>query len=173
MSIYRAVRRLGIPDSNILLMLADDHACNPRNPYKARVFSNESHLINVYGSSVEVDYRGYEVTVENFLRLLAGACTICCHTSHTVQSTVTLHVSRTYEPARTRVHCCHAGLTPSACQQVGMTRPCRAPSASSLTRAATCWWVGSRPASQDADVKLLLAARGGLHVGAVVAAVRV
>ena len=29
--------RLGIPDSNILLMLADDMACNARNPYPGRV----------------------------------------------------------------------------------------------------------------------------------------
>lgn len=73
MSIYRTVKRLGVPDSNILLMLADDHACNPRNPWKATVFNNESHSINVYGDSVEVDYKGYEVTVENFLRVLTGA----------------------------------------------------------------------------------------------------
>jgi glycosylphosphatidylinositol transamidase (GPIT) subunit GPI8 len=72
MSIYRAVRKMGLPDSNILLMLADDHACNPRNPFPAALFSNESHKLNVYGDNVEVDYRGYEVTVENFLRLLAG-----------------------------------------------------------------------------------------------------
>lgn len=72
MSIYRTVKRLGIPDSNVLLMLAEDHACNARNPWKAAVFNNESHAINVYGDSVEVDYKGYEVTVENFLTLLAG-----------------------------------------------------------------------------------------------------
>ena len=47
-------------------------ACNPRNPWKAAVFGNESHAVNVYGDDVEVDYRGYEVTVENFLRLLTG-----------------------------------------------------------------------------------------------------
>jgi phosphatidylinositol glycan class K len=28
--------------------------------------------INVYGDDIEVDYRGYEVTVENFLRVLTG-----------------------------------------------------------------------------------------------------
>jgi hypothetical protein len=36
LSLYRTVRRLGIPDSNIILMLADDVACNPRNPYPAQ-----------------------------------------------------------------------------------------------------------------------------------------
>ena len=33
-------------------------------------FQNEN--IDVYGDDVEVDYRGYEVTVENFVRLLTG-----------------------------------------------------------------------------------------------------
>lgn len=27
----------------------------------------------MYGSNVEVDYRGYEVTVENFMRVLTGS----------------------------------------------------------------------------------------------------
>lgn len=58
MSLYRSVKRLGIPDSNIILMNAEDHACNPRNPWKAVVYNNESHALNVYGDDVEVDYRG-------------------------------------------------------------------------------------------------------------------
>jgi phosphatidylinositol glycan class K len=33
----RTVKRLGIPDSNIIMMLADDMACNPRNPYPGQV----------------------------------------------------------------------------------------------------------------------------------------
>ena len=32
LSMYRSVKRLGIPDSQIILMLADDMPCNPRNP---------------------------------------------------------------------------------------------------------------------------------------------
>ncbi|XP_054278897.1 putative GPI-anchor transamidase [Macrosteles quadrilineatus] len=72
LSIYRSVKRLGIPDSQIILMVADDMACNPRNPRPATVFNNANQHINVYGDDVEVDYRGYEVTVENFVRLLTG-----------------------------------------------------------------------------------------------------
>lgn len=53
-------------------MLADDMACNARNKYPAQVFNNENHRLNLYGDNVEVDYRGYEVTVENFLRVLTG-----------------------------------------------------------------------------------------------------
>ncbi|XP_060069813.1 GPI-anchor transamidase-like [Ylistrum balloti] len=72
LSIYRSVKRLGIPDSQIILMVADDMACNPRNPRPATVFNNANQQINVYGDDVEVDYRGYEVTVENFIRVLTG-----------------------------------------------------------------------------------------------------
>merc|ERR1719319_1929082 len=72
LSMYRSVKRLGIPDSQIILMVADDMACNPRNPRPATVFNNANQNINVYGDDVEVDYRGYEVTVENLVRLLTG-----------------------------------------------------------------------------------------------------
>ncbi|XP_073311608.1 uncharacterized protein [Primulina huaijiensis] len=72
LSLYRTVKRLGIPDERIILMLADDMACNARNKYPAQVFNNENHHLNLYGDNVEVDYRGYEVTVENFLRVLTG-----------------------------------------------------------------------------------------------------
>ncbi|SGZ52033.1 CIC11C00000003978 [Sungouiella intermedia] len=70
LSLYRTVKRLGIPDSQIILMLADDIACNPRNAFPGTVFNNMDQAIDLYGDDVEVDYRGYEVTVENFVRLL-------------------------------------------------------------------------------------------------------
>ena len=70
LSMYRTVKRLGIPDSQIILMLSDDLACNPRNLFPGSVFNNADRLLDLYGESVEVDYRGYEVTVENFIRLL-------------------------------------------------------------------------------------------------------
>ncbi|KAG5980133.1 glycosylphosphatidylinositol anchor biosynthesis [Claviceps digitariae] len=70
LSIYRTVKRLGIPDSQIILMLPDDMACNPRNAFPGTVFSNSDRAVDLYGDNIEVDYRGYEVTVENFIRLL-------------------------------------------------------------------------------------------------------
>ncbi|XP_071499687.1 putative GPI-anchor transamidase [Diadema antillarum] len=72
LSIYHSVKRLGIPDSQIILMIADDMACNARNPRPAAVFNNAKQHINVYGDDIEVDYRGYEVTFENFIRVLTG-----------------------------------------------------------------------------------------------------
>jgi phosphatidylinositol glycan class K len=53
-------------------MLADDVSCNPRNRYPATVYNNAARHIDLYGDNVEVDYRGYEVTVENFIRMLTG-----------------------------------------------------------------------------------------------------
>jgi glycosylphosphatidylinositol transamidase (GPIT) subunit GPI8 len=81
---YRTVKRLGIPDSQIILMLADDVACNPRNTFPGTIYANKGKQLDLYGSGVdsaeeggvegvEVDYRGYQVNVENFLRVLTGA----------------------------------------------------------------------------------------------------
>lgn len=70
LSFYRTIKRLGIPDSQIILMLSDDIACNPRNAFQGEVFNNADRQLELYGDNVKVDYRGYEVTVENFIRLL-------------------------------------------------------------------------------------------------------
>ncbi|KAL9596973.1 MAG: hypothetical protein Q9219_005442 [cf. Caloplaca sp. 3 TL-2023] len=70
LSLYRTVKRLGIPDSQIILMLPDDMACNPRNAFPGTVFNNADRALDLYGDNIEVDYRGYEVTVESFIRLL-------------------------------------------------------------------------------------------------------
>lgn len=72
-------------------MLPDDMACNPRNAFPGTVYSNSDRKVDLYGDAsssltssggspegspsqssggIEVDYRGYEVTVENFIRLL-------------------------------------------------------------------------------------------------------
>lgn len=72
LSIYRSVKKLGIADSHIILMLADDMACNARNVRPATVFKNADQTVNVYGDDVQVDYRGDEVTVERMVRLLTG-----------------------------------------------------------------------------------------------------
>lgn len=70
LSVYHTVKRLGIPDQQIILMLADDMACNARNPFPATIFNDKERQSNLYSENVEVDYRGYEVTVENFIRVL-------------------------------------------------------------------------------------------------------
>lgn len=70
LSFYRTVKRLGIPDDQIIMMLSDDVACDPRNAFPGAVFNMHEHNLDLYGENIEVDFRGYEVTVENFIRLL-------------------------------------------------------------------------------------------------------
>jgi len=72
LSVYRMAKGLGIPDDHIILMLADDMACNGRNIYQGQVFGSLDKSFNLYGDDVEVDYRGCEVTVEMFIRLLTS-----------------------------------------------------------------------------------------------------
>jgi phosphatidylinositol glycan class K len=80
----------------IILMIADDMACNTRNSNPGTIYNNRyslmhssvlipwaycahsfarhrNHNLNMYGSEIEVDYRGYEVSVENFIRVLTGS----------------------------------------------------------------------------------------------------
>lgn len=60
-------------------MLADDIACNPRNPYPTSVFNNADQQTNLYDDIVEVDYRGYEVTASSFLDLFLGETLLSLH----------------------------------------------------------------------------------------------
>ena len=55
----------------IILMVADDMACNPRNPRPGTVFNNANQNINVYGDDVEVTlllYRNATEIMKIFLR---------------------------------------------------------------------------------------------------------
>jgi Peptidase C13 family len=81
---YHTVKQLGIPDSQIVLMLADDMPCNARNPLRGQVYNDDNHRLNIYGDAVEVDYRGEEVTAASLLRLLSGRTLpgICCCFTH-------------------------------------------------------------------------------------------
>ena len=72
LSMYRSVKRMGVPDSRIVLMLADDHACDARNPAHGRVYNDAKRGVELYGDDVEVDYRGTEVTPENVVRVLTN-----------------------------------------------------------------------------------------------------
>ena len=89
--------RLGIPDSNILLMLADDIPCNPRNPHPTFVFNNANQQNNLYDDTVEVDYRGYEVTAQTFLDVLNGKA---CSKLLSQQSQLRLHCLHQQTPCK-------------------------------------------------------------------------
>jgi GPI-anchor transamidase subunit K len=47
-----------------------DVSCNARNSFPAQVFNSRQKDNNLYPENIQVDYRNYEVTVENFLRVL-------------------------------------------------------------------------------------------------------
>lgn len=72
LGLYRVVKRLGIPDSQIILMLADDAACDPRNRFPGSIWADSNRALDLYGKEIQVDYKGKEVTVENLIRLLTG-----------------------------------------------------------------------------------------------------
>jgi glycosylphosphatidylinositol transamidase (GPIT) subunit GPI8 len=85
LSVYYIIRRMGIPDSQIILMNSMDPLCDARNPYPGELYStrgmetslnklhkpdfNKSQYLDI---GVEVDYRGDEVSVDSFLRVLTG-----------------------------------------------------------------------------------------------------
>jgi phosphatidylinositol glycan class K len=45
---------------------------NARNTFKGSVFNDQSKYKDLYGNNIQVDYRGYEVNVENVIRLLTA-----------------------------------------------------------------------------------------------------
>ena len=71
LAVYWTVKAGGVPDSQIILMIADNYACNTRNVHRGTVFDNPSHEVQLY-EDIEVDFHGAEVTVENFLAVLSG-----------------------------------------------------------------------------------------------------
>jgi GPI-anchor transamidase subunit K len=86
LAIYNLIRQNGIPDENIILMLADDIPANPRNPFKNQVFyetittkaNSRTRPITTHkpssliDSHVQIDYRGDDVTVDNLRNVLLG-----------------------------------------------------------------------------------------------------
>ena len=73
------MRRLGLPDDRIVLMLADDHAWSAKNPRPGEVYHADAGASrgggdggNVYAPRPEVDYTGADVTPDAILRVLTG-----------------------------------------------------------------------------------------------------
>lgn len=66
-------RRLGLPDSRIILMLSDTYACDPRNGRPGEIFSGAGSGGNLFTPDTQIDYSGRDANVENVLRVLTGA----------------------------------------------------------------------------------------------------
>jgi len=73
LTVYDTMRRLGVPDSQIVLMLAGDIPCDARNAAPGRMVNARADGPNLYRPDIQVDYRGAEVTAESFLRVLSDA----------------------------------------------------------------------------------------------------
>ena len=67
---YQILHQHGIPDQNIIVMMYNDIAFNEYNPYPDNII-NQPLGVNVY-TGVPQDYTQGDVTVENFLAVLAG-----------------------------------------------------------------------------------------------------
>ncbi|THD26958.1 Legumain like [Fasciola hepatica] len=67
---YQLLRGNGIPAENIITMMYDDIAFNPRNHFPGKLFNDYDHE-DVY-EGVKIDYRGVFVTPNMFIRVLEG-----------------------------------------------------------------------------------------------------
>jgi legumain len=67
---YQIVKKNGIDESHIIVMAKDDVAHNKNNPFPGKIF-NRPDGEDVY-EGVQIDYKGNDVTPENFMKVLTG-----------------------------------------------------------------------------------------------------
>ena len=73
LAFYHILQGNGIPDSQIVLMIADEYVINARNPFKNGMYANGVNPEGSwYSEETELDYRGSDVTVQNFLDAVLG-----------------------------------------------------------------------------------------------------
>ncbi|KAJ1373475.1 hypothetical protein KIN20_035881 [Parelaphostrongylus tenuis] len=70
---YHTLRRHGVLEQNIVVMMYDDIAFNKLNPYPGKVF-NRPHGDDLY-KGLKIDYKNSSVNPENFLNILKGNAT--------------------------------------------------------------------------------------------------
>lgn len=82
----------GIPKSNVVLMMYDDIANDPSNPFPGTII-NKPNGTNLYTSDLQKDYTGEQVTAANFLAILSGNASAmvrlepwCTHPAQTAHS---------------------------------------------------------------------------------------
>ncbi|KAG7341056.1 peptidase C13 family protein [Nitzschia inconspicua] len=91
LGMYQILRNNGIPEENIVLMIADEYASNARNPYKNRMHATGIYRESWYNHTVPLDYRGSDVTVQNFIDALLGRAPKSLHTN--ADSNVLIYVT--------------------------------------------------------------------------------
>lgn len=67
---FQLLKRGGIPEERIIVMMYDDVAHSPFNPYPGQLF-NRPGGSDVY-AGIKIDYRGKDVNATNFLAVLRG-----------------------------------------------------------------------------------------------------
>ncbi|KAJ1608782.1 glycosylphosphatidylinositol transamidase [Cryptosporidium canis] len=78
LSFYNFLLRNGFRDDKVILMLAENIPCNPRNSIPGGVFSEDYDLFYNLNNNTQTmecadtDYKEEEVTVSNFIRVLTG-----------------------------------------------------------------------------------------------------
>jgi len=72
---YQIAKKNGIPESNIIMLAYDDIANDSKNPFPGKVFNKPTSAgvegVDVY-AGCNINYRGKDVTGENFLKVLSG-----------------------------------------------------------------------------------------------------
>lgn len=72
---YQIVKKNGIPESNIILMMQDDVAGDKKNPFPGKLFNKPTKAgtpgVDVY-AGCNIDYKGKDVDAKTFLAVLAG-----------------------------------------------------------------------------------------------------
>ena len=76
MAMYHSLKRMGLPDSRIVLMHADCATCDPRMMHPGKTYYRPQHTLlapeDWESDDVEIDYRDLDVTAESVMRVLTG-----------------------------------------------------------------------------------------------------
>ncbi len=72
-TIYREIKRLGIPDEQIIFMNALDIASDSRNIFSGEIMNSDiSNALNILDSNIEMDFIGDDANVMTLMKLLSG-----------------------------------------------------------------------------------------------------
>lgn len=70
LSVYQMIRERGYPDDHILLIMEDDLAQNPKNPFKGEVKTDLAES-NLY-QNFDIDYKMSDLTPTDIMNILSG-----------------------------------------------------------------------------------------------------
>ena len=74
-ALYTHLKKMGVTDDRIILMLPENHACNPRNYMPGTVVFDLENRENLYCEDLEIDYKSEDLTYETILNLIRSRYT--------------------------------------------------------------------------------------------------